>query len=163
MKGLNAQNISDYLSKATVATASTMLIAGLPFTALSRFHSVSKDITRSQSDLSLEQTRDDTVLLTSWIWTFADSSSGKNYSNMAANELKVKQSDRHEFRFMLSNLSDIKSAVVWCRMANAVMGFTFFDDSATTVNSENREIVAKFFFVNWSNFDQYDRNLNHIA
>lgn len=187
MKSSNAQNISDYLSKAAIATASTILIAGLSFgqdvvsennsddTLVSLpgtdvvldWQTVGANLTTNQflfdrlPDVGTappQGTRAGAILSASMFNAFAGAT-----GEFDAQEIFIDQGFDLKGNYESTSIyAKQKSVVIWCRMANATMGFAFLNNSAA-VGSENQKIVAKFFFVNRGNSDKPNQNLDYIA
>ncbi len=158
MKGSTVQNISDYLSKVAITTASSILLLGLPFGVLNKPGSVQNEISENKIDLSLEETQDNPVAKR-FLWS-ANNSLAKSYLDMGTNELEIDNPDKYEFE---PRYVQQKSVVIWCRMANATMGSASVNESSTTLGNKDQKMVAKFFFVNRGDSYKPNKHINHIA
>ena len=160
MKGSTVQNISDHLSKVAIATASSILVLGLPFSVLNKPGSVQNEMSENQIDLSLEETQDNPAAKR-LLWS-AGNSLPKSYLDMGTNELEIVNPDQYEFE---PRYIQQKSVAIWCRMANATRDSPTLHDSRTTLGNQNKDhkIVAKFFFVNRGDSYKPNKHINHIA
>ena len=159
MKGSTVQNISDYLSKVAIATASSILVLGLPFAVLNKPGSVQNEMSENQIDLSLKETQDN-PFSKGLLWS-AGNSLPKSYLDMGTNELEIDNPDKYE---SVPRYVQQKSVVIWCRMANATMGSpSLYDSKTTTLGNKDHKIVTKFFFVNRGDSCKPNQHINHIA
>ena len=143
MKGSTVQNISDYLSKVAITTASSILLLGLPFGVLNKPGSVQNEISENKIDLSLEETQDNPVAKR-FLWS-ANNSLAKSYLDMGTNELEIDNPDKYEFE---PRYVQQKSVVIWCRMANARIGLIGY---------------GSYFFVDSGDSYKPNKHINHIA